>query len=93
MSTAAVQEDVSLAADTFAALEQRVVRTIEMLRAERQLRVAAEKQLERAKEELDLHVMEVEEMRSQLAALNQERDAVRQRVERLLANLDAIATP
>ncbi len=93
MSTAAVQEDVSLAADTFAALEQRVVRTIEMLRAERQLRVAAEKQLERAKEELDLHAMEVEEMRSQLAALNQERDAVRQRVERLLANLDAIATP
>ena len=93
MSTAAVQEDVSLAADTFAALEQRVVRTIEMLRAERQLRVAAEKQLERAKEDLDLHVMEVEEMRSQLAALNQERDAVRQRVERLLANLDAIATP
>ncbi len=93
MSTAAVQEEVSLAADTFAALEQRVVRTIEMLRAERQLRVAAEKQLERAKEELDLHAMEVEEMRSQLAALNQERDAVRQRVERLLANLDAIATP
>jgi seryl-tRNA synthetase len=93
MSTTAVQEDLSLAADTFAALEQRVVRTIEMLRAERQLRMAAEKQLERAKEEMDLHALEVENLRSQLAALNQERDAVRQRVERLLANLDAIATP
>ncbi len=93
MSTVAVQEDLTLAADTFAALEQRVVRTIEMLRAEREQRLAAEKQLERAKEELDLHGMEMDDLRSQLAALNKERDAVRLRVERLLANLDAIATP
>lgn len=91
MSTTAVQDDVNLAADSFAALEQRVVRTIEMLRSEREQRMAAEKQLERAKEELDLHAMETEDLRRQLAALHKERDAVRQRVERLLSNLDAIA--
>ena len=92
MTTTAVKdEELTLAPDTFSALEQRVVRTIELLRAEREQRASLEKQLSNTKEELELHVLEMADLRHQLAELNKERDAVRQRVERLLENLDAIA--
>lgn len=89
--TAVKDQEVSSTADTFSALEQRVVRAIELLRAEREQRAALEKQLSSTKEELELHALEIADMRHQLAELNKERDAVRQRVERLLENLDAIA--
>ncbi|HEX4021502.1 MAG TPA: hypothetical protein VHX63_10180 [Acidobacteriaceae bacterium] len=89
--TAVKDQELTLAADTFSALEQRVVRTIELLRTEREQRATLEKQMGTVKEELELHVMEVSDLRRQLAELNKERDAVRQRVERLLENLDAIA--
>lgn len=91
--TAVKEQELALTADTFSALEQRVIRTIELLRAERELRAAAEKQLAAAKEELELHVMEAADLRRELDSHNQEREAVRQRVERLLENLDAIAAP
>ena len=89
--TAVKDQELTLAADTFSALEQRVVRTIELLRTERDQRASLEKQLSSTKEELELHALEMADMRHQLAELNKERDAVRQRVERLLENLDAIA--
>ncbi len=92
MTTMAVKEqELALTADTFSALEERVVRTIELLRAEREQRSSVEKQLLHAKEELELHAMELADLRRQLGELNREKDAVRQRVERLLENLDAIA--
>ncbi|HUZ04228.1 MAG TPA: hypothetical protein VMU62_02635 [Acidobacteriaceae bacterium] len=89
--TAVKEQELALTVDTFSALEQRVVRTIELLRTERDQRVSVEKQLAHTKEELELHGMEISDLRRELAELNKERDAVRQRVERLLENLDAIA--
>lgn len=92
MTMMAVKEqELALTSDTFSALEERVVRTIELLRAEREQRSSVEKQLLHAKEELELHGMELADLRRQLGELNKEKDAVRQRVERLLENLDAIA--
>ena len=91
--TAVKEQDLALAADTFSALEQRVVRTIELLRTEREHRATAEKQLAAAKEELELHGMEAADLRRELDGFHKEREAVRQRVERLLENLDAIAAP
>lgn len=79
--------------DTFAALEERVVRTIGLLRAEREQRAALEKQLEQAKEEAALYEAEMDGLRRQLKEMEQEREAVRLRVERLLENLDAIGVP
>ncbi len=89
--TAVKEQELALTSDTFSALEQRVVRTIDLLRAEREQRATVEKQLASAQEELELHGMEMADLRRELAELNKERDAVRQRVERLLENLDAIA--
>jgi septal ring factor EnvC (AmiA/AmiB activator) len=85
--------ELALAVDTFSALEERVVRTIELLRSERERRTSAEKQLASTKEELEMQALEASELRNELAALNKERDAVRQRVEHLLEGLDAIAAP
>ena len=93
MSTAAaIQEpELPLAADDFSALEQRVLRTVELLKAERAARAAAEQRIE----ELEFKVLELKEQNdsstTQIAALEQEREVVRGRVERLLKQLDDIA--
>jgi hypothetical protein len=60
--------------DYFRALEERVLRTVELLKTERERRAAAEAGAARLEEELK--------------GLKEERDAVRQRIERLLAQLD-----
>jgi len=92
MSTAAAVQDqeLPLAADDFSALEQRVLRTVELLKTERAARAAAEQRIE----ELEFRVLELKEQNdnstAQIEALQQERVAVRGRVERLLKQLDDI---
>ena len=92
MSTAAAVQDpeLPLAADDFSALEQRVLRTVELLKTERAARAAAEQRIE----ELEFKVLELKEQNdnsaAQIEALQQERVAVRGRVERLLKQLDDI---
>jgi chromosome segregation ATPase len=92
MSTAAVQDpEFSLAADDFSALEQRVLRTVELLKTERTARAAAEKRIEAL--ELKVHQLteQNENSVSQIDALEKDREAIRTRVERLLKQLDDIA--
>ena len=92
MSTAAAVHDpeLPLAADDFSALEQRVLRTVELLKTERAARAAAEQRID----ELEYKVLELKEQNdsatAQIEALQQEREAVRKRVERLLKQLDEI---
>ena len=76
--------------DYFQALEERVIRAVELLKTERAFRISAEQQaaeLSHRAEEQTAHVSQLEE---QLAGLNHERDAVRQRIERLLKQLDDV---
>ena len=92
MSTAAaVQEpELPLAADDFSALEQRVLRTVELLKVERDARVAAEQRIAA----LEHKVQQLSEQNAgdaaQIETLEQERETVRTRVERLLKHLDEI---
>ena len=92
MSTAAAVQDqeLPLAADDFSALEQRVLRMVELLKTERAARAAAEHRIE----ELEFKLLELKEQNdnstAQIDALQQERVAVRGRVERLLKQLDDI---
>jgi hypothetical protein len=92
MSTAAaVQEpELPLAADDFSALEQRVLRTVELLKVERDARVAAEQRIA----SLEHKVQQLTEQNAgdtaQIETLEQERETVRTRVERLLKHLDEI---
>jgi len=74
----------------FSALEERVLRTVEVVRRERHARAAAEERAARAESQLHEQVPIVEQLEKEVSLLRAERDHVRERVERLLAQLDAL---
>ncbi len=100
------EESVALAvsADDFSALEERVRRAVDVVKRERQARAAvearvaelethateAEARAAHAESQLQAQSPLVERLESEMSALRTERDQVRQRVERLLAQLDAL---
>ncbi len=95
---------LTVSADDFSALEDRIRRAVGMLKnvrpalaaaedraAQSEARaVGAEARAAQAEEQLNAQKPAVEEMQSELTGLRTERDQVRQRVERLLAQLDAL---
>lgn len=81
---------LTLSADDFSALEERVVRAVELVKRERQGRAAAEERAVRAEAQLTEQVPVVDQMKQEIRSLRAERDQVRQRVERLLSQLDAL---
>uniref|UniRef100_A0A372ILS2 Cell division protein ZapB n=2 Tax=Paracidobacterium acidisoli TaxID=2303751 RepID=A0A372ILS2_9BACT len=91
MSTLALQDaQLPIAADDFNELEQRVLRAVELLKAERQARAAAEQNSATLQLLLDEQSTELSRTQDQVRTLEKERDVVRQRVERLLTQLDEI---
>jgi hypothetical protein len=81
---------VTLSANDFSALEERVLRTVEVVRRERQARAAAEARAARAEAQLHEQASLADQLEKELGVLRVERDHVRERVERLLAQLDAL---
>jgi FtsZ-binding cell division protein ZapB len=81
---------LTVSADDFSALEQRIVRAVEMVKRERQVRIAAEERAAHMESELHEQAPRIEQLEKELHALKGERDHVRQRVERLLGQLDAL---
>jgi chromosome segregation ATPase len=88
---------VSLSAHDFTALEERIVRAVELVRRERQLRTEAEARaaqaearVEHADSERREQMAASDDLSKELAALRAERNEVRERVERLLSQLDAL---
>lgn len=79
--------DSSFSPDEFQALEQKVLRAVEIVKREREARVAAEAEIATLKAEL---AEKNATSTAQLAALNKERDAVRQRVESMLSQIDEL---
>ena len=86
----AKEQDLAVAVDTLAALEQRVVRTVEMLNREREQRAEIEKQLTNLRAELDVQHAQGVTLQREIEELHRERETVRTRVERLMSSLDAI---
>ena len=83
--------DTAPAADGFAALEQKIVRTVELLKTEREARAAAEKELAHLRKRVEEEQQGHREANDELKTLRQERDAVRNRVEKLMRQLDQLA--
>jgi dynactin complex subunit len=81
---------LSVSVDDFSALEERILRAVNLVKQERQMRAAAEARAAQAEAQLREQSPLVEHLRTELSALKAERDHVRQRVERLLAQLDAL---
>jgi uncharacterized protein (DUF3084 family) len=77
-------------ANDFQSLEEKIYRTIELLKDARSQKAAAELELATVREMLAAQTAETESVRQQLQALQQERAQVRHRVEKLLGDVDAI---
>jgi uncharacterized coiled-coil DUF342 family protein len=78
----------SISVDEFQALEQRVMRTVELIRAEREARATAEAELTALKELLDHASNENSALISELSNLKSEREHVKSRVDAMLKQLD-----
>ncbi|HXB61350.1 MAG TPA: hypothetical protein VNU94_00700 [Acidobacteriaceae bacterium] len=98
MDTAAGTTAPSISADEFQALEQKVLRAVELIKAEREAReteqkarLAAEAELAQLRAQFDSHATRNNVVEDELNTLRQERDAVRKRVEKMLQQLDELA--
>jgi hypothetical protein len=81
---------LAVSADDFSALEERIMRTVELVKHERSSRAAAEDRATKAEAQVREQTTLADQLHKELDALRAERDHVRQRVERLLTQLDAI---
>jgi chromosome segregation ATPase len=81
---------VTLSVNDFSSLEERILRAVEVVRRERQARAAAEERVAGAEAQLREQASQAEQLEKELQSLRAERDHVRERVERLLGQLDAL---
>jgi hypothetical protein len=81
---------LTVSVDDFAALEERIHRAVELVKREREARAAAEERAINAEGQVRIQTPLLEQLQNEINALRTERDQVRQRVERLLAQLDAL---
>lgn len=81
---------LTLSVHEFSALEERVLRAVEVVRRERQARAAAEERAAQSDGRLHEQSSHIDHLEKELSALRGEREHVRERVERLLGQLDAL---
>lgn len=77
----------TISVDEFQALEQKVLRAVEIVKREREARAAAEAEVAVLRQQLTAQQSSTE---SELNALTKEREAVRQRVEKMLQQMDEL---
>ncbi|MEO6803487.1 MAG: hypothetical protein ABI197_09630 [Granulicella sp.] len=80
----------SISVDEFQALEQKVLRAVEIVKREREARAAAEAEVASLREQLSTQSGLTDETNTELQALQKERSDVRQRVEKMLAQMDEL---
>jgi uncharacterized protein involved in exopolysaccharide biosynthesis len=92
MSTSTISPGITT--EEFQALEQKVLRAIEIVKSEREARAAAEAEVAALRAQLESVTAAQGEAltaaQAQLNTLNQERDAVRLRVEKMLQQMDEL---
>ena len=88
MSVKAAEAEVS--ATDFVSLEEKVYRTIELLKAAREARANAERDAQRVREQLEEREEENDQLRKELVALRKEREEIKGRVEKMLDQIDVM---
>jgi uncharacterized protein involved in exopolysaccharide biosynthesis len=93
MSTLILDEaEMAATVDDFSALEQRILRAVELVKTERAAREQAEHNIAQLQSTLDAQSAVLTQTQEQVRNLERERDQVRQRVENMLKQLDEIAS-
>jgi len=88
MSTSTISPGIS--ADEFQALEQKVLRAVEIVKREREARAAAEAEVASLRDQLAIYQSNQQAVESELNTLNKEREQVRVRVEKMLQQIDEL---
>jgi uncharacterized coiled-coil DUF342 family protein len=88
MSSSSINPGIS--ADEFLALEQKVLRAVEIVKREREARAAAEAEVASLREELASFKNNARAIETEINTLNKERDTVRLRVEKMLQQMDEL---
>lgn len=87
---AAQAGNLAVSADDFLALEERILRAVNLVKRERLARADAEERANQAEEQLRQQAPLAERLQQEVDLLRTERGQVHQRVEKLLAQLDAL---
>jgi hypothetical protein len=91
MSVKEIEEvSAQVPAEDFQALEEKVYRTIELYKAAKEARVAAERDAKRVREQLEEREEQNESMRRELVQLRREREEIRGRVEKMLSQMEGL---
>ena len=84
-----VVEAIAPSTADFKSLEEKVLRTIELLKSAREAKAVAERDAARLREQLNEREEEFESMRKELVGYRKEREEVRTRVEKMLGQIEA----
>jgi len=90
--SAKVMEEMpgTVPADDFHALEEKIYRTIEMLKEAREAKSAAERAAARLREQVDGRDDQTQALRAEVVSLRKEREEVRTRIEKMLKQIEAL---
>jgi len=88
--TANAVETVAPSKADFKSLEEKVLRTIELLKSAREAKAAAERDAARLREQLNEREEEADTLRQELVGLRRDREEVRTRVEKMLDQIEAL---
>ena len=88
MSSSTISSGIS--ADEFQALEQKVLRAVEIVKKEREARATAEAEVASLREELATYKQNVRTVETEINTLTKEREQVRVRVEKMLQQIDEL---
>jgi hypothetical protein len=80
----------TISVDEFQALEQKVLRAVEIVKREREARATAEAEVASLREQLAIYQSNVRAVETEISTLNKERETVRLRVEKMLEQMDEL---
>jgi chromosome segregation ATPase len=83
-------ESATVSTADFQSLEEKVLRTIELLKTAREGKAAAERDNARLREQLTEREEELERLQRETVNLRREREEVRTRVEKMLSQIDTL---
>lgn len=85
-----VMSTATVSVDEFQALEQKVLRAVEIIKQEREARAKAEAEIASLREQIEFQTLVAQEAQTAVNTLTKDRDNVRQRVEKMLQQMDEL---